>query len=58
MEVEYLYRLRDEMKFPDAAALKTQIQIDAGRSVRMFRLLRRLQKHSTGPFVASLSSLA
>lgn len=48
MEVEYLYRLREEMKFPDAAALKTQIQKDVGRSVRLFRLLNRLQNHSAG----------
>jgi riboflavin kinase / FMN adenylyltransferase len=58
MEVEYLYRLRDEMKFPDAAALKTQIQKDVGRSVRLFRLLNRLQKRFTGPFTSSLNSKA
>lgn len=56
MEVEYLYRLRDEMKFPDAGALKSQIQKDAGRSIRLFRLLGRLHKQSTGPFASSLSS--
>ncbi len=42
MEVAFLYRLRDEMKFPDAAALKAQIQRDAARSLRFFRLLRQL----------------
>jgi len=42
MEVAFLYRLRDEMKFPDPAALKAQIQRDAARSLRFFRLLRRL----------------
>jgi riboflavin kinase/FMN adenylyltransferase len=45
MEVEYLYRLRDEMKFPDPVTLKTQIQIDARRAVRFFRLLKLLQRH-------------
>lgn len=58
MEVEYLYRLRDEMKFPDAAALKLQIQKDAARSIRLFRLLHRLQKDSTVRLASSLSSLA
>ncbi len=42
MEVAFLYRLRDEMKFPNPAALKAQIQRDAARSVNFFRLLRRL----------------
>jgi len=56
MEVEYLYRLRDEMKFPDAAALKTQIQRDVGRSIRLFRLLKLFQKHPTGSFASDLSS--
>jgi riboflavin kinase/FMN adenylyltransferase len=50
MGVEYLYRLRDEMKFPDAAALKAQIQKDAARSLRLFRLLRRLENRSQRPF--------
>jgi riboflavin kinase / FMN adenylyltransferase len=39
MEVEYLYRLRDEMKFPDPASLKAQIQKDAERARRLFRRL-------------------
>ncbi|HEV2350476.1 MAG TPA: bifunctional riboflavin kinase/FAD synthetase [Terriglobia bacterium] len=56
MEVEYLYRLRDEMKFPEASALKTQIQKDAGRSIRLFRLLNRLQIPATRPFASGLSS--
>ena len=47
MEIEYLFRLRDEMKFPDPAPLKTQIQKDARRAVRFFRLLKRLQSHSS-----------
>jgi riboflavin kinase / FMN adenylyltransferase len=39
MQVEYLYRLRDEMKFPDPASLKAQIQKDAERAHRLFRRL-------------------
>lgn len=44
MELEYLYRLRDERKFPDPASLKTQIQKDAGRALQYFRLLPRIQE--------------
>lgn len=47
MEVEFLYRLRDEMKFPNPAALKSQIQKDARRSVKFFRLLKLLQRRQT-----------
>lgn len=47
MEVEYLYRLRDEMKFPDPATLKTQIQKDAHCAARFFRLLKLFQRHSS-----------
>jgi riboflavin kinase / FMN adenylyltransferase len=41
MEIEYLYRLRDEMKFQNPAILKAQIQDDARRSLKFFRLLKR-----------------
>jgi riboflavin kinase / FMN adenylyltransferase len=44
MEVQFLHRLRDERKFPDAAALKAQIMRDAGRSLGLFRRLRRVQE--------------
>jgi riboflavin kinase/FMN adenylyltransferase len=54
MEVEYLYRLRDEIKFPDAAALKEQIQKDVRRSLRLFRLLKQLHQPSSGLFASSL----
>ena len=37
-----LHRLRDEMKFPNPAILKAQIQKDARRSLKFFRLLRLL----------------
>jgi len=40
MTVEFLHRLRDERKFPDAAALKTQIQKDAHRAKRFFHVMR------------------
>ncbi len=44
MEIEYLYRLRDEMKFQNPAILKAQIQDDARRSLKFFRLLERFQR--------------
>jgi riboflavin kinase / FMN adenylyltransferase len=47
MEVEYLYRLRDEKKFPDPAALKAQIETDARRAKHYFRLSKLLQNHPT-----------
>ncbi len=40
LEIEFLYRLRDEMKFKNPAMLKAQIQEDARRSSKFFRLLR------------------
>lgn len=42
MEIEFLYRLRDEMKFQNPAILKEQIQEDARRSIKFFRLLRSI----------------
>jgi riboflavin kinase/FMN adenylyltransferase len=45
MEIRYLHRLRDEMKFPDAAALKSQIQKDARRALRFFHLLKLVRPH-------------
>ena len=42
MEVEFLHRLRDEIKFPNPEALKRQIQQDVRRSLRFFRLMKRL----------------
>ena len=47
MEIQFLHRLRDERKFPDAAALKAQIMRDADRSLRYFRRLRRLRRART-----------
>jgi riboflavin kinase/FMN adenylyltransferase len=42
MEVRFWRRLRDEMKFSGAEALRAQIQIDERRGRRFFRLLDRL----------------
>ena len=56
MEVEYLYRLRDEMKFPDPVTLKTQIQKDARRAGRYFRLLKLLQRFPGRRLASSLPS--
>jgi hypothetical protein len=44
MEIEFLYRLRDEMKFQNPAILKVQIQEDARRSLKFFRLFKRFGK--------------
>lgn len=46
MEVEYLHRLRDEMKFPSPAALREQIQKDVARARRFFRLLKSSREHN------------
>jgi riboflavin kinase/FMN adenylyltransferase len=47
MEVEFLFRLRDEIKFPDPPSLKVQIEKDARRSLRFFRLLKLFQEGKT-----------
>lgn len=39
MEVEYLHRLRDEIRFQNAALLKLQIQEDIRRARKFFRLV-------------------
>ncbi len=39
MEIEYLHRLRDEIKFQNPAMLRLQIQEDVRRSLKFFRLL-------------------
>jgi riboflavin kinase / FMN adenylyltransferase len=44
MTVEYLYRLREEIKFQNPALLKIQIQEDARRSLKFFRLLNRTRR--------------
>lgn len=44
MEIEFLFRLRDEMKFQNPAILKIQIQEDARRSLKFFRLLKTFQQ--------------
>ncbi len=40
LEVEFLRRLRDEIKFPSPAALKAQIGRDVERALKFFRLSR------------------
>lgn len=42
MEIDFLHRLREEIKFPDAATLKQQIQQDVQRSLQFFRLMKKL----------------
>jgi riboflavin kinase/FMN adenylyltransferase len=44
MEIEFLYRLRDEMKFQNPAILKVQIQEDARRALKFFRLLGKFRQ--------------
>lgn len=44
VELTFLKRLRDEMKFPDTEALKAQIGRDVTRAQRYFRLMHRLGK--------------
>ncbi len=41
LEVSFWARLRDEMKFSGPEALRAQIEIDAGRARRFFRLMDR-----------------
>ena len=48
MEIEFLYRLRDEMKFQNPAILKVQIQEDARRSLKFFRLFRQFRGRFEG----------
>jgi len=44
MTVQYLFRLRDEIKFQNPAMLKLQIEEDARRSLKFFRLFRTLAR--------------
>ena len=46
MEIEFLYRLRDEMKFQNPAILRVQIQEDARRSLKFFRLLKEYRQRA------------
>ncbi|MGH9405110.1 MAG: bifunctional riboflavin kinase/FAD synthetase [Terriglobia bacterium] len=45
MEVLYLHRLRDEIRFQNPAMLKLQIQEDVRRALKFFRLLGRFRGH-------------
>ena len=54
IRVEFLWRVRDERKFPDAHALKSQILRDAARAQAYFR---RLNKWTNG-YVYPVDSMA
>ncbi len=41
LRIQFLYRLRDELRFPHAQALKAQIMMDSRRAVRYFHLCRQ-----------------
>lgn len=56
MEIEFLYRLRDEMKFPNPAILRAQIQEDARRSLKFFRLRKLLHQRHIDRLAPSRSS--
>jgi riboflavin kinase/FMN adenylyltransferase len=46
MEIEFLHRLRDEIKFQNPAMLKLQIQEDVRRAQKFFRLFERFERPS------------
>jgi riboflavin kinase/FMN adenylyltransferase len=48
MEIQFLYHLRDEIKFQNPAILKVQIQEDARRSLKFFRLLNASKRPQNG----------
>ena len=41
MEIQFLHRLRNEIKFPNAETLKQQIQQDVQRTLKFFRLMKK-----------------
>jgi riboflavin kinase/FMN adenylyltransferase len=43
VEIEYLHRLRDEIKFQNPEMLKIQIQDDVRRARKFFRLLEEIE---------------
>jgi riboflavin kinase/FMN adenylyltransferase len=56
MEIEFLYRLRDEIKFQNPAMLKAQIQEDARRSLKFFRLFRAFAQPQTSEAIPQRST--
>jgi hypothetical protein len=58
MGIEFLYRLRDEMKFQNPAILKVQIQEDARRSLKFFRLLEHFAQRRSRRVAAAPRSTA
>jgi riboflavin kinase/FMN adenylyltransferase len=57
MELEFLCRLRDEMKFQNPAILKVQIQEDARRALKFFRLLKKFRQNPRRTLPASSTSV-
>ncbi len=51
IEIEFLKRLRDELKFPSVDALRQQIGNDVRRAQRYFRLERRMRQTSAPAIV-------
>ena len=49
VEIEYLHRLRDEIKFQNPEMLKIQIQEDVRRSRKFFRMLEDLEERLGKP---------
>jgi len=49
IRVEFLWRVREERRFPDAAALKRQILHDAGVAQAYFRRLKKWTQESDSP---------
>ena len=55
MQIVYLYRLRDEMKFQNPAILKIQILEDTRRALKFFRLLETFRPLGAKPQPAPIS---
>lgn len=49
VKIEFLKRVRAEMKFPNPEALREQIQRDVKRAQRYFALQKRFSRHSSAP---------
>ncbi len=55
VETEFLYRLRDEIRFSSSSDLKRQIGLDIRRAQRYFKLQRKFQNPGLGQAKANLS---
>ena len=49
VEIYFLQRLRDEIKFPSVDALREQIARDVRKARRYFHLLKAVQQHTELP---------